>query len=178
MVIEAWARLRPERRAGWRLRIVGPSEDGYGAALTALAERLGLATEVAVEPPIYGPAKLVAYRRADVFVLPTRNENFGLTVAEALAAETPAISTRGAPWSGLETERCGWWPFYGVDAMAAALDAALGLPETERHAMGQRGRAWMARAFSWDTVAEQLIDVSAWLRDGCRGAKPAAILRD
>jgi glycosyltransferase involved in cell wall biosynthesis len=178
MLIEAWARIRPERRAGWRLRIVGPSEDDYDRELAVLATRLGLIEELAIEPPIYGPAKLDAYRRAEVFVLPTRNENFGLTVAEALAAATPAISTRGAPWGGLETERCGWWPAYGVEAMVAVLEAALSTPAAELRAMGERGRAWMARDYSWAATANCLLEVAAWLRDGSLDTPPPAILPD
>ena len=86
---------------GWWLKIVGPAEAGHDDELRALAMALGL-TRVSIEGPVYGDAKTAAYREADLFVLPTLNENFGLTVAEALAAGTPAISTKGAPWSGLE----------------------------------------------------------------------------
>jgi glycosyltransferase involved in cell wall biosynthesis len=172
MLIEAWGRVTAQRRAGWRLRIVGPNENGCGDFLKRLAASHTLA-EVVVEPPIYGHSKLDAYRRADLFVLPTRNENFGITVAEALAAGTPAISTQGAPWAGLETERCGWWPPHGVESMTAMLGTALAMPTDELRAMGERGRAWMAREFSWDVVAARLLEVGAWLRDG--GTPPAAI---
>ena len=115
---------------------------------------LGL-TRVSVEGPIYGDAKTAAYREADLFVLPTLNENFGLTVAEALAAGTPAISTKGAPWSGLESEGCGWWIDHGVEPLAAALAHAMALPREALKAMGDKGREWMARDFSWDRVAQR-----------------------
>jgi glycosyltransferase involved in cell wall biosynthesis len=91
------------------------------------------------------------------------NENFGLTVAEALAAGTPAISTRGAPWSGLEREGCGWWINHGVEPLTAALAHAMALPREVLEAMGDKGREWMARDFSWDRVAEDMLDVYRWL---------------
>ena len=78
-------------------------------------------------------------------VLPTLNENFGLTVAEALAAGTPAISTKGASWSGLEREGCGWWIDHGVEPLAAALAHAMALPREALKAMGDKGREWMVR---------------------------------
>jgi 2-amino-4-hydroxy-6-hydroxymethyldihydropteridine diphosphokinase len=55
---------------------------------------------------LYGEAKINAYQEADIYVLPTHSENFGMTVAESLAAGTPVITTNGAPWSGLEAPLC------------------------------------------------------------------------
>jgi glycosyltransferase involved in cell wall biosynthesis len=127
-----------------------------------LAIALGL-TRVSVEGPIYGDAKTTAYEDADVFVLSTLNENFGLTVAEALAAGTPVISTKGAPWSGLESEGCGWWIDQGVEPLAAALARTMGLPREALKAMGNKGREWMMRDFSWDRVAHDMLDVYLWL---------------
>src|SRR5581483_429432 len=75
VLVEAWARLAPGFRGDWRLRIVGPAEDGYDERLAALVAARGMA-EVSIEGPIYGPARFDAHRRADLFILPTRNENF------------------------------------------------------------------------------------------------------
>jgi glycosyltransferase involved in cell wall biosynthesis len=106
-LVHAWSKVEVQY-PNWRLRIAGPPELGHDNELRALAVSLGL-TRISIEGPVYGEAKTVAYQYADVFALPTLNENFGLTVAEALAAGTPVISTKGAPWSGLEREGCGWW---------------------------------------------------------------------
>ena len=95
-----------ESRSGasrWRLRIVGPDELGHARELAALAAELKT-QRVSIEGPVAGAAKAEAYRDADLFVLPTLNENFANTVAEALAAGTPVIATKGAPWDGLERE--------------------------------------------------------------------------
>ena len=68
-----------------------------------MLRNLGL-TRVSFGGPIYDAAKWDAYRMADLFVLPSLNENFGLTVAEALAAGTPVMATTGTPWRRVETE--------------------------------------------------------------------------
>jgi glycosyltransferase involved in cell wall biosynthesis len=162
-LVHAWSRVEPGY-PGWRLKIVGPPEAGHEDELRALARRLGLA-RVSVEGPVYGGAKTTAYREADLFVLPTLNENFGLTVAEALAAGTPAISTKGAPWSGLDSEGCGWWIDHGVEPLAAALAHAMALPREALKAMGNKGREWMVRDFAWDRVAHQMLNVYRWLVD-------------
>jgi glycosyltransferase involved in cell wall biosynthesis len=164
-LVQAWARVKPEFPS-WRLRIVGPAEVGHDKELAAIARSLRL-ERISIEAPIYGPReKLEAYRSADLFVLPTLNENFALTVAEALAAEVPVISTRGAPWAGLETEHCGWWIDHGVESLAASLRLAMKLGCAERRAMGARGRAWMARAFAWDRIGGDMLQVYRWLREG------------
>jgi glycosyltransferase involved in cell wall biosynthesis len=96
-----------------------------------------------------------------------------MTVAEALAAEIPVISTKGAPWAGLEREGCGWWIDHGVDPLAAALRHGMSLGDAERAAMGARGRAWMARDFGWDRVARDMDEVYTWLKSGT--AAPACL---
>lgn len=170
-LIRAWSRLGPAGD-GWRLRIVGPSEGGCADDLRALATGLALTT-VDIEGPVFGAAKLDAYRDADLFVLPTLNENFAMTVAEALAAGTPVISTKGAPWAGLEQEGCGWWIDHGEAAMAAALTDAFARPREDLAAMGEKGRAWMQRDFSWDRIGREMLDAYRWIAAG--GAPPATV---
>lgn len=171
-LIVAWAKVTSSSRRGWRLRIVGTSELGYGENLSRMVASLGL-SDVSIEGPVFGPEKFQVFRRAEIFVMPTRNENFGLTVAEALASETPVICSRGAPWEGLDARRCGWWIPFGVEPLTAALEAAMTLPGPERRAMGARGREWMAADFSWDSVARSMLEVYRWLLD-C-GDRPAAL---
>jgi glycosyltransferase involved in cell wall biosynthesis len=171
-LLHAWSKVEAAC-PGWRLKIVGPPEAGHDDELHALAKELGL-TRVLVEGPLYGDAKIAAYREADLFVLPTLNENFGMTVAEALAAATPAISTKGAPWGGLESEGCGWWVDHRVESLAASLAQAMALPRETLRAMGDKGREWMARDFSWDRAARDMVGVYHWL---ARGAMPPPAVR-
>jgi glycosyltransferase involved in cell wall biosynthesis len=171
-LIHAWSKVEVGH-PGWRLKIVGPPEAGHDNELRALAIGLGL-TRVFVQGPIYGDAKTTAYWDADIFILPTLNENFGLTVAEALAAGTPVISTKGAPWSALESEGCGWWIDHGVEPLAAALARAMALPREALKLMGGKGREWMARDFAWDRVAHEMLGVYLWL---ARRAEPPPTIR-
>ena len=171
-LVRAWAKVEASC-PDWRLRIAGPPEAGHDDELRALAMTLGL-TRVSVEGPIYGEPKTTAYQDADIFVLPTLNENFGLTVAEALAAGTPAIATKGAPWSGFLREGCGWWIDHGVEPLAAALAHAMALPREALTAMGDKGRQWMKLRFSWDRVADDMLDLYRWL---ARGAEPPRAVR-
>jgi glycosyltransferase involved in cell wall biosynthesis len=160
-LVAAWARIEASHPA-WRLRIAGPDERGHTDELRALAERLGT-TRIAFQGPVFGVNKLAAYRAAELFVLPSLNENFAMTVAEALAAGTPVVCTKGSPWSGLEANGCGWWVDQSVEALAAALAGAMTLPAATLAAMGARGREWMARDFSWDAAGRDMLAVYEWL---------------
>ena len=150
----------------WQLRIIGPDECGYANILKEQVSALGLERRVVLQYALFGASKWQVLREASVFALPTLRENFGMTVAESLAAETPVISTKGAPWAGLVENRCGWWIEHGPDALAATLRAAMAMTPAQRRAMGARGREWMRRDFGWEAIGRQMLDVYSWLIKG------------
>lgn len=175
MLLPAWRAVQ-DRFPDWRLMIAG-SDDGYYGKSGYLNEMLALAKKldlrrVAFVGELHGASKVQAYRDADLFVLPSYSENFGMTVAEALAAGTPAIVTRGAPWNELRQQNAGWWVEIGTDALVASLEDALARPHDTLVEMGLRGRGWMERDFSWHSVSRRMVDTYEWLA-GSRGLVPA-----
>lgn len=166
VLLAAWKRLE-RLSVDWDLRIVGPDNDGFLGEMKRLAGSLGV-QRVRFEGELQGDAKLDAYRSADLYVLPTRSENFGMTVAEALVAGTPAVVTDGAPWSGLRSEGAGWWIDQGVDALESALRGAMSTPRSELEAMGLRGRNWMIRDFGWKQIADRMESLYRWILAGSR----------
>jgi glycosyltransferase involved in cell wall biosynthesis len=171
-LLAAWATVAPEF-PGWSLRIVGPGESGHIAELKRQIAAMAL-LRVVLDGPVYGDAKWEVYRSADLFVLPTLNENFGLTVAESLACRRPVIVSKGAPWSGVVDHRCGWWIDTGELALTKALRIALATPDEELDAMGVRGEAWVHEAFSWDRIGHQMADLYRWVLG--RGSQPGCIV--
>ena len=161
VLLPAWRAVQDHFR-DWKLVIVGPDDGGYLPKLQRLASDLGT-ERTHFAGPLYGIDKWTAYRDADLFVLPTYSENFGMAVAEALAAGTPTITTKGAPWEGLLKHRAGWWIDIGVDALVAALEEALATSVDTLRSMGERGRAWMMSEFSWNAIAEQVIQCYGWI---------------
>ena len=116
---------------GWRLVIAGPDEQGTLKALKAQVARLGLEESVVFPGPVYGQEKMQLLQAADVFVLPSRSENFGMGVAEALACGVPVVCTKGAPWE----ELLGYCD-HEVVAMASVKTDAGRAGTREGHAMG------------------------------------------
>lgn len=159
-LVAAWARVRPE---GWRLVVAGPEEEGHRAEVERQVQGSGLADAVTFAGPVGESEKWDLYRSADLFVLPTHSENFGIVVAEALAAGLPVITTHGAPWQALETERCGWWVPVGAEPFAGALSEATSAPPDALREMGWRGRAYVRRELSWDRAAAEHLALYRWL---------------
>lgn len=158
-LVEAWARVQPK---GWELVLAGPDEDGHRAEVEAQARARGI-DDLWWAGEVEDADKWDLYRKADLFVLPTFSENFGIVVAEALAAGVPAITTTGAPWKVLSERRCGWWIDIGVEPLAAALREATALDDETRHAMGRRGRAYVKEALSWEHVAREMAAAYRWV---------------
>lgn len=153
LLVEAWARVKPP---GWRMRVVGPDEDGHRAEIAALVAAAGLGEIWEMPGPVNDADKWRCYAEADLFLLPSHSENFGMAVAEAMAAGLPVITTRACPWEGVRTRRCGWWVEPAAESLAAALREACALPGSELASMGERGREWMRSDFSWSKVAEEM----------------------
>ncbi|NTW87556.1 MAG: glycosyltransferase [Desulfobulbaceae bacterium] len=174
ILLRAW-RVVQQRFPGWELHVIGPDNGRYLTTMKALVAQLRLERVVFVGP-LYGKDKLRAYRNASLFVLPTHSENFGLTVAEALAASTPVIVTKGAPWDGLEIERAGWWIDIGVDPLVECLEQSMAEPESRLAEMGKAGREWMIRDFSWEKIGEHLSMVYRWVLEG--GKAPQSVRND
>lgn len=156
LLLEAWSALRP---AGWRLDIAGPDEAGHRAELERMVRRLRLDDTVRFLGPLEGNTKQRALAGADLAVLPTYSENFGIVVAEALAHGCPVLTTHGAPWKVLETEDCGWWVPVTTEAIGTALREATSLSVETRREMGRRGHQVVARDFAWPKIAAAFISV-------------------
>lgn len=172
-LVEAWRRLRPK---GWQLVVAGPGEDGHEALVKAAVKKTGLADQFVFTGPVFGEAKQELFQRADLFVLPTFSENFGLVIAEALVGRIPVITTKGAPWRELVTNTCGWWVDIGAEPLVEALREAMSLTDAERRKMGLRGRKLMEERYSWPTVAKDMSAVYKWMLGG--GTPPQCVMVD
>jgi glycosyltransferase involved in cell wall biosynthesis len=170
-LVEAWAIVR---RPGWRIVIAGGDEQGYRAKMENLIGARGLEFDFEFVGFVDGARKQACFDTADVFVLPTYSENFGIAVAEALASELPVITTTGAPWRDLVEHHCGWWVKPGVQGVSNALIEAMECDPDELKQMGQRGRQLVIEKYSWAKIGAAALEVSEWLLDSSR-PKPEAV---
>lgn len=147
-LIELWARIAP---ADWVLLVVGIPETYTVEHLAGCARAAGADDRVLV---FDGTTTPPPYACANLFLLPTHSENFGLTVAEALAHGIPVLTTDGAPWRRLDSVgagHCVAWSDY-----PSALATLLAAPASVLAAQGAAGRAWMQQEFSWSAAVSRL----------------------
>lgn len=155
-LIKAWTRLESDF-PDWELIIVGPTDPSYAREIKLL-KQVVCGLRVTFTGPQHDQEKLRTMAGANLFVLPSRTENFGLTAAEALMMELPVIATKGTPWSGLTSAGAGWWIEPSPEALEVALREAMSLPKLDLHRKGQRGRQWIERDFSLPVIAQKWQD--------------------
>lgn len=159
-LLRAWARLD---RRGWQLSIAGIDEAGHQSRLVALAKDLGLGDTVNFPGPQIGADKWRFLATGDAFVHPSFSENFGIAVAEAMAAELPVVATVGTPWRCLADHRLGWWVEPTPDALARTLAEVMRTDPAALADMGRRSREYVARTFAWPAIGSQMAACYAWL---------------
>ena len=147
-LIDQWQACAP---ADWLLLLVGIAQDYSPEMLEDYARKTSGAARVLA---FSGEGRPAPYAVASLFLLPSHNENFGLVIAEAMAAGVPVVVTDTTPWRAINAEGLGWCvPWEGY---AGALRAALAETPEQLAARGQAAQRWVAREFSWRKSAETL----------------------
>ena len=240
LLVSAWAEVKKCANAGmrecgngemrecgneftWQLVIAGPDEQGTKGKLKIESEKLKLKwcegagmdacewdSDIVFFGAVHGEEKWTLMQRADIFVLPSRSENFGMVVGEALSCGVPVVTTAVGPWgegsgemrecgngeesgkvvgkqsgsgdvrkcANAEMRECGNAGEVGaskrspvlmekrglivvetsVEGIAKGLRRMMALSDAERHEMGMQGCKWVKSAFSWESVAKQMVE--------------------
>ena len=162
ILINAWSKLQ-DRYPGWNIIYVGPIEDTkYHDNIQNLIKSFNL-NSVKYLGVLKGNERIKAYNASNLFVAPTWSENFGISIAEAMASGLPVITTKNTPWEILKKENCGWWIDLNEEALKNALEDALKSDADLLEKMGNKCRNLIFKDYSWKIQTEKMIEVYRWL---------------
>lgn len=165
ILVEAWRKVFPD---GWKMHVAGPDELNHTQEVRDAVQKAGLSGVWRFHDQLSGGEKTKYLAEAELLILPTYSENFGIVVAEALALGVPVITTTGTPWQRLTTYNAGWWVDPDVDSISRALSEATGLSVEERKLMGVRGAKWVNKEFSWEDIGARMKGEYERVLDGYR----------
>jgi glycosyltransferase involved in cell wall biosynthesis len=142
------------------LVIAGPDQEGWQTQLMEQATRLGLDGRITWTGMLTGDIKWGAYRAAEVFLLPSHSENFGVVVAEALACRLPVLITNKINiWQEIENDGAGIIETDTQDGILRLLQKWLRLSPDEQQKMGENARDCFMRRFNLAQTAQKFVDV-------------------
>ena len=159
MLLEAWQGVDPP---GWELLIAGYGHDTHVREIQEHASRLG-SSRVRIVGEKHGADKWQLLQDADLFVLPSYSENFGIAIAEAMAAQTAVITTTATPWQAIRDEAIGWWVPPTADAIRSALAEATALSAAALAERGRRAAAHVRNNYGWPAIGRRMVACYKWL---------------
>ena len=172
LLLQAFARVAAAQ-PDLHLVMAGPDQTGWKAELQRLAASLGIAGRITWPGMLQGDAKWGAFHAAEVFCLPSHQENFGIVVAEALACGTPVlISDKVNIWREIAEDGAGIVRNDDAQGTSEALAEWLAMPATQQDAMRRAARECFDARFRIERVAEALLDI---VQDGINARRGAAV---
>ncbi len=147
------------KRDDVHLVVAGPDDDGYGVQVRRWLKAEGVLEKSTFTGMLLGADKLAALRDADVFVLPSYTENFGIAVVESMAMGLPVvISNKVNIWREVVQAHGGLVVNCDVQEVGQALLTLLQAPALGKE-MGKHGRQLVEERFTWEVVGEQMVQV-------------------
>jgi glycosyltransferase involved in cell wall biosynthesis len=156
-LIQALAQIKDKK---FTLIIAGNGDSDYEAQINSCLHDYGLEDCSLMTGFVEGELKQLLLQGANLFVLTSYSENFGVAVLEALAAGTPALVTPGVALAQeIEQNDLGYVVPQEPTAIAKAIEKHLELPESEEDKLSQKARQFVLDNYSWDKIAQQLLTV-------------------
>jgi glycosyltransferase involved in cell wall biosynthesis len=160
ILIDALARIVDDPQNRVSLVLAGPDQIGWEADLRARIARLNLGSRVAFTGMLQGAMKQGAFASADAFILPSHQENFGMSVVEALAAGLPVlISNRVNIWREIDMDRAGYVEPDNLEGTVRLIKRWIATSPAERETMRANARRCYVRRFETEKAVDSLMQI-------------------
>lgn len=136
--------------------LIAGEDEGEEKNLRGLINKLNLSNTVFLTGLLEGQNKVDFLANADLFVLPSHNENFGMVYAESLAAGTPIIAGSNTPWSAVEKANCGKWLSTDTADETAAMILKMLLEKRELMSKNSKN---LAQQYDWNIIVLQFKEI-------------------
>lgn len=153
-LIHAWAQIRDN---DWHIVVAGPDEDGYKKTLDQEIDALGLRSNFSFAGYVGEAERDALYRSANLFVLPSLSENFGIVVAEAMSYGVPVLTTTDTPWDYVGFERGCICVDSSPQSLCSGLRRLMALTDDQRTKIGESAKLFIQNNFCWKSVASQSV---------------------
>ena len=155
LLIPAFAKFAATDSTGAMLVLAGPDSGGYETMVRGWVKEHRLGSRVLFTGLLHGADRVAALRDAEILALPSRHENFGIVVAESLAAGTPVlISNEVNIWREIEAAGAGGVVEPNIEAVEAGLRKWMSDADHRRGA-GEKGRAFVFERYDWAKIARK-----------------------
>lgn len=151
------------REKNWIFLVVGTDELNHKSELTTYIDKKNITDIVKIIEPQYDINRIITYDIASCFILPSKGENFGISIIEALSRSVPVITTKNTPWSQLETNDCGWWVDRNEDAFKKTLLNLFLKDINDLNEMGKKGKMLVKKNYTWSSIVKQLNNLYDWV---------------
>ena len=164
LFLECVLEIRDEfRKNNWMFVIAGINELSHEEELKIFVENNNINDIVRFVGPQYKQDKVDALDSANCFILPSKGENFGISIIEALARGLPVITTKTTPWKELEDLDCGWWIRRTKNDFINTLIKLFSKDENTLIRMGKNGIELVESKYTWTKLAQQSIQMYKWV---------------
>ena len=128
-IINAWSILRPKN---WQLDIIGPPGDETAHDIKKLIIEKKLTKRIFIKDPIFENfKKKELFKKYDVSILFSKNENFGYSILESLKHSIPVITTNNTPWDKIKNYNAGWYINYKFQDLVETLNRVFKITNIE-----------------------------------------------
>ena len=130
------------------LLIVGDGDSRYLNELKDIVKNNNISDKVTFQGAIFGDEKFKVYSESRLLILPSKSENFGNVVIEALSQKTPVIACYNSPWKILEDEKCGFFTSNSIESLKKAMNSYHDLETLDYEEMSKNAECVYIEKFS------------------------------
>ncbi len=147
----------------WIFVVAGTNENNHEEFLKEYVDKNNIDDIVRFIGPQYEQDKIDAFDSSNCFILPSKGENFGIAVIEALSRGVPVITTKTTPWQELNNNECGWWIDRSKDSFNQIITNLMHSDKDFLRTMGEKGRSLVEKKYTWPEISKQSINIYKWV---------------